>query len=95
MMVTARATDAEPKESLAGRDDHFIEGIVAGEAFGGVVFSDLSGQQDGGGDQETGGRVFADRVAGELFVDESVVGLVVVEGADDSRGRARRFRGAC
>ncbi len=61
----------------------FVDGVLAGEAHGRCIFPDLAGKKNGGGDEEPSGGFFANEVASELFADEAVVGLVVIERLND------------
>ena len=83
VIVATGAADAEAEEGLAEVHDHLINGVLACEALGGIVLADLAGQQHGGGDEESGGGVLAHGISYYLFLDEAIVGRVVVEGADD------------
>ena len=85
-LVIMAAGAAEGDAHETGPDDvgHFGEGFVAAAGDGLVagVAADGAEAVEAGGDE---GFVFrgGDFVARELFVDEAVPGLVVIEGADD------------
>ena len=83
MVVAAGAADREAEEALAGVDENVVEGILAGEPFRDVVGADLTGKEDGGGDEKPGRGVVPIGVAGELAANERVVGHVGVEGRHD------------
>ena len=81
VIVAAGAIDGEAEEDLAGGGDEVVEAVVAGEfAVGGFVVPDAEPIEAGSGDRF--GVSVGEFVAGELFAEEAVVGLVGIEGAD-------------
>ena len=91
VIVAVGAGEGEAEEGRSGRVDEVGHEFVARSFFllkngGGAVVG--AGAEEAGGDELVGLRGRARRagkefVAGELFADELVVGLVLVEGADD------------
>ena len=81
MVVAAGAVDRDAQEDLPRRRDDAVENVVAGQGLvGGFVVPDPQ-PVEARGDQRLG-RVAVDLVAGKLFVQEPVVGLVAVERID-------------
>ena len=89
VVVTARAAHREAENRTASRvhllvdDVHFhLQRIIFGEHL-------AAEREEAGGDERIeffsfgGGGIFGEEIAGELFVEEAVVGFVSVEGADD------------
>ena len=83
MVVAAGAADAEPEEGLSDVIDDLVERVLPGEPLRSLIPADLSGQEDRGRDEEAGRGVLSERVADDLFLDEPVVGRVLIEGTDD------------
>ena len=82
VIVAARAVDRQPQRALANRAENLVQIIEA--ALGVVLFPE---QHPGTGPQKTGGNQAVlgpaiHLVAGDLFGQEDVIGLVGVERAD-------------
>ena len=83
VIVATRTLDSEAHDTATEGGDHVIEIFVA--EFGIVFFAEadlgMVAEKAGGG--ESFGAGVGEFVAGELFVEEAVVGFVGVEGGDD------------
>lgn len=83
MIVAACAAEGHPQETAAERVDGVFEGEVH-EFVGGGGIASGEGEEAGGDDDVAAfGFGGGDEIAGELFLDEAVVGFVGIEGIDD------------
>ena len=76
MVVATGTGDGQPKESLCGRIDALIDGVID------VLEALADGQEAEGGETRIIRRDARDAVGGELLDDELVVRLVVVDRVD-------------
>ena len=82
MVVAAGTTDRHPEESLARGTQDVIEILVPGEfAVGRFIIPDAEAIKAGGGDALP--IAIRQQIPGQLLLDEPVVRLVPVKGADD------------
>ena len=93
--MAPRAAHAEAEKRLPDIGHHFIERVLPREADGRLILSNLSRQQHRRRDKKSSRRIHAQRVAGDLLANETVIGQVRVERADNVVAvgpRVRAFR---
>ena len=59
MIVTPRTTNREPKKRGADADHDLVERVLTSQTHRSLVFADLTRQQGGSGNEESGGGVSA------------------------------------
>ena len=82
MIMAARTTNGEPKQTLAHGADYLIEFILPCRTHGFLIPADLTRQIGRSGNQKPQRCIGLDRVTGNLFEDEPVIGHIGVQGGD-------------
>ena len=86
MVMAFRAVDRQAQEGAAGRSDHVVEGGGTDDLLGVLVLiADIvirTGHQEGAANLDLGIK-FPDDVAGEVFTNQLIEWLIIVDRTDD------------